>query len=151
MHHEVRLIFLRILATLTVMKLMRLRGRKICDHLMRKGSVWKGKHLSVRFLPSAPKHPAVNPSLSALYIGTVASTKLDKSAVKRNRMRRRCREAFRITLKETEKSGVAQLLILPRSSSLTCAFPELVSDVRAFLSVLPSWPNKAPDNSSNSR
>lgn len=118
------------------MKLLRLRGRKICDHLMRKGASWKGKHMTIRFLTTAPRHPSVDPTKPGIYIGTVASAKLDKSAVKRNRMRRRCREAFRVAVKEVEKPVTAQLLILPRSSSLTCAFPEISSDVRAFLSVL---------------
>ncbi|MBI3331329.1 ribonuclease P protein component [Candidatus Peregrinibacteria bacterium] len=118
------------------MKLLRLRGRKICDHVLRRGSVWKGTHMTIRFVAGPPRHPAADPKKTGIYLGTVASTKLEKSAVKRNRMRRRCREAFRVTLKEVEKPVTAQLLILPRSSSLTCAFPELVSDVRAFLSVL---------------
>ena len=133
------------------MKLLRLRGRKICEQLLRKGNVWKGRQMTIRFLVSAPRHPSVDPTKPGIYIGTVASAKLDKSAVKRNRMRRRCREAFRVTLKEVEKPLVAQLLILPRSSSLTCAFPEIQSDVRAFLSVLDTWRNRVHGNSSNSR
>lgn len=144
------------------MNLLRLRGRKICEQLLRKGNVWKGRHMTIRFLPSAPRHPSVDPTKPGVYIGTVASAKLHKSAVKRNRMRRRCREAFRVTLKgrggifRPTGSGIfrpyaTQLLILPRSSSLTCAFPEILSDIRAFLSVLDAWQKRLPGNSSNSR
>ncbi len=134
------------------MKLERLRGRKICDAVLRRGRVWKGKHLSIRFLPGAPRHPAADASAAALYVGTLASTKLDKSAVKRNRMRRRCREALRVALKDSPKIPSLQLLIVPRSSSLTCAFPEIQTDIRNFLSTYALWqPPALPGRSSNSR
>ena len=119
------------------MELSRLRGRKICDALLRKGRLWKGKHLMIRWLSGAPRHPAADPARRAVYAGTLASRKLDKSAVKRNRMRRRCREALRVALKESEIHGTAQLLLLPRSSSLTCAFVEIQADIAQFLRLLP--------------
>jgi ribonuclease P protein component len=116
------------------MRLLRLQGRKICDSVLRKGRVWKGKHMTIRSLAGAPRHPAATVRSNALYVGTVASTKLDKSAVKRNRMRRRCREALRLLLKETDAQMPAiQLLLAPRSSSLWAPFPELQADLRAFL------------------
>ncbi|MEN9560842.1 MAG: hypothetical protein RIQ56_115 [Candidatus Parcubacteria bacterium] len=129
------------------MKLLRLSGRKNCDYVMRKGRLWKGRHFFVRWLPGAPRSPLVNPSVRAFYVGTVASTKLDKSAVKRNRMRRRCREALRISLKNlvtghwslvtgAEKLSTIQLLILPRSSSLSVPFTELTEDIQHFLMTL---------------
>jgi ribonuclease P protein component len=75
-----------------------------------------------------------------IYIGLVASTKLHKSAVKRNRMRRRCREAFRITLRDTEAGRSvprsAQLLLFPKSSSLSADFRELLADATRFLASL---------------
>jgi ribonuclease P protein component len=143
------------------MQLLRLRGRKICDYVLRKGNVWKGKHMMIRWLPGPPRHPAVKPDVSGLYVGTLVSAKLDKSAVNRNRMRRRCREAVRLVLKDMQNKsskvssadlksnleggeplrGTAgstqdrfQLLISPRSSSLKAPFDTLTSDVRAFLS-----------------
>lgn len=134
------------------MKLSRLRGRKICEQLLRKGHLWKGKHLWIRWSATAPRHPAVDPARPGIYVGTVASTKLDTSAVKRNRMRRRSREALRIAILPLPEELTAQLLIIPRSSSLTCAFPELAEDIRAFLQVLRSWQRpKNPGNSSSSR
>lgn len=116
------------------MKLSRIRGRKANDYLRRRGSVWKGKTMTVRFLPHAPKHPDIDPEKMAVYVGTAASVKLDKSAVKRNRMRRRCREAFRKTVKQHEKLPTVQLLISPKSASLNCDFNDIVSDAEAFLS-----------------
>ncbi len=116
------------------MKLSRLKGRKVNDYLRRRGTAWKGKTMTIKYLMGAPKHPNVDPEKMAVYIGTAASLKLNKSAVKRNRMRRRCREAFRKTVKTYEKLPTVQLLISPKSASLDCDFSDIVSDVEAFLS-----------------
>ena len=115
------------------MKLSRLHGRKVNDYLRRNGKVWKGETMTIKWLAGAPKHPNVDPAQCALYVGTAASLKVHKSAVKRNRMRRRCREALRRIVKE-EKLPTLQLLISPRSSSLDCVFADIESDIRNFLS-----------------
>ncbi len=81
-----------------------------------------------------PKHPNIDPVRPAIYVGTAASVKLDKSAVKRNRMRRRCREAVRIAVLAHDKLPVFQLLITPRAASLTCTFNDIQNDVAAFFS-----------------
>lgn len=105
---------------------------------------------------------------AGLYIGVLTSAKLHKSAVKRNRMRRRCREAMRIVMqgvtalgeKPREATGLAgpvagahnlggesargaqplsrsvQLLLLPRSSSLSAPFDELLIDARHLITSL---------------
>ncbi len=118
------------------MQLLRLRGRKVCDRVLRHGALWKGKNLHIRWLPGHPRHPAAKTGEAAVYAGTVASTKLDKSAVKRNRMRRRCREALRLELRGTTTIPTVQLLILPRSSSLKAPFSAIQADIRLFLSFL---------------
>src|SRR5687768_8847778 len=82
------------------MKLSRLSGRKTADQLLRKGTVWKGKHFMVRWARGVPRNRGLSPQKPAVYIGTFASAKLSKKAVERNRMRRRCREAFRLALQE---------------------------------------------------
>lgn len=116
------------------MKPSRLSGRKVNDRILRKGKVWKGKTMTVRYMPGAPKHPLISPTTRAVYLGTFASARLDKSAVKRNRMRRRVREAWRLTLQTKQGIGPIQLLVSPTSSSLSCAFDLIVSDTDAFLS-----------------
>lgn len=125
------------------MQLLRLRGRKVCDRVIRLGYMWKGKTMIVRWLPGVP--PRESKDRKALYIGTLASTHLHKSAVKRNRMRRRCKEAFRLLIKAREEKGQSiafapsrgfQLLVTPRSSSLSCAFGDIQADVSRFLSSL---------------
>lgn len=121
------------------MQLKRLPGRKNCERVKAKGYIWKGKHLSVRWMPGAPRGHAL-PIVSTVFVGTLASTKLDKSAVKRNRMRRRCREALRMAIRAghfvQSNTALYQLIIVPRSSSLNCNFAELLEDVRSFLSSL---------------
>ena len=124
------------------MNLLRLRGRKLCERVLRQGRPWKGKNMTIRWMMGAPRHPAANPETPAIYVGTVASVKLHKSAVKRNRMRRRCREALRILLKDWPDFGPVQLLIFPRSSSLDAPFADIERDFRTFLPTLPSWPKQ---------
>jgi ribonuclease P protein component len=118
------------------MKPSRLSGRKVNDYLRRKGNVWKGGTMTIKWLRGAPKNPNVDPQKMAIYLGSAASLKLHKSAVKRNRMRRRCREAFRRTLKEHKKLPTIQLLLSPRSASLDCDFDDILRDVESFLSQL---------------
>jgi ribonuclease P protein component len=152
------------------MKLLRLSGRKVCERVKTKGFLWKGRHLHVRWMQGAPRTvPSDAPP--AFYVGTLTSAKLDKSAVRRNRMRRRCREALRIVLKEhkenelSRSAGLAgsragatpirermvhgrkteglpsmscQLLLFPRSSSLSADFHDILADVSHFLSSLSS-------------
>jgi len=115
------------------MKLQRLRGRKTSELLRRKGSVWKGSTMTVRWLPGAPRS---HPDAEGLLVGSFASTKLHKSAVKRNRMRRRIREAFRKSVREREKLPTLQLLLSPTSRSLTCDNDDIVTDVESFLSTV---------------
>ena len=116
------------------MKLSRLSGRKTCERVLKQGDMWKGKTFTIRWMKGAPKHPNINPAVRAVYVGTFASQKLHKSAVKRNRMRRRCREALRRAVKEQQKLPTIQLLLTPRSRSLSCDFAEIQADVRSFLS-----------------
>ena len=121
--------------TIRAMKLHRLRGRKVCDFVQRKGRVYKSTNFTVRVLLGAPKSQK---NTEGVFLGTFASTKLHKSAVKRNRMRRRCREALRIAIQETDKLPTVQLLLSPRSSSLTCDYADIQEDVASFLSTLRS-------------
>lgn len=120
------------------MRPSRLSGRKVCNALRTKGRVWKGRTMVIAWLPLAPRHPLVDPLQPAVYLGTYASASLSKRAVDRNRMRRRCREAVRIHLRSLPSAGPLQLLLSPRSPSLTCSFGDIAADVRAFFSSLPA-------------
>lgn len=69
-----------------------------------------------------------------VYVGTYAPGTLHKSAVKRNRMRRRCREALRITMQKHTKVPPMQLLLCPRIASLGAPFPDICADIDSFIS-----------------
>lgn len=120
------------------MRLARLSGRKVCERVKTKGLLWKGKHMQCRVMRGAPR--TVTATVPTVFVGVVTSAKLDASAVKRNRMRRRCREALRLVCQERQSSTAVsvQLILLPRSSSLTALFDELLLDARRLLSSLPS-------------
>ncbi len=122
------------------MQLQRLSGRKTNDYVLRRGRQWKGKLFTVSWISGPPRLHAEKPGL---YVGTFASTRLSKSAVERNRMRRRVREALRIIAKESTDIPSAQLLIHPRSASLKASFEDIVREMRAFLLQLPPWPIKS--------
>lgn len=124
------------------MQLHRLSGRKVCERVLRKGLQWKGRTFQARYVVAPP--PTAQ-GKEGIFVGTVASTTLSKKAVERNRMRRRCREALRIALQNVQNVPTAQLLLLPRSPSLTCAFHDIQKDVGLFLLHLHhARANKAP-------
>src|SRR3989344_5200373 len=114
------------------MHLLGLRGRKIVERVRHKGQRFRGNHMNVTYMMGSPRSGM---SLG-IFVGTAASTKLDKSAVKRNRMRRRCREALRLAVKEEKTIPTCQLIIVPRSSSLQCDFAELLKDAQTFLGTI---------------
>lgn len=117
------------------MKLQRLSGRKRCEYVLKKGRTWKGTHMRVSYIKGPPRYPDSTISEEGVYMGITTSRKLDKSAVKRNRMRRRVREAFRLYLKDRKAPSI-QLIAQPKSSSLECDFAEIASDASAFFSSL---------------
>ena len=117
-----------------------LRGRKLSEQVRRKGSRWRGKHMNAVFLSDRESN-------GKLFVGTPASKKLDKSAVRRNKMRRRCRESLRVTLKnitsKTSKTSTSstslRLILTPKYSSLTCDFEELIKASEALISHLTKY------------
>lgn len=119
------------------MQLLHLGGRKRCDFIRTKGRTWNGRYFTVRWLPGVGTAERARPE-GALYVGTFAGARLHKSAVIRNRMRRRCRDALRLATQDIPPADFRPtcLLISPRSSSLNCDFSALLSEVRAFLSTI---------------
>lgn len=137
------------------MRLFHLSGRKTCDHVLRKGMSWRGKTMNIRWMPGIPastRQRLKDRAPQGLYVGTFAPLSLSKRAVERNRMRRRCREALRVTVQRESTFPSFQLLVSPRSSSLSCDFTDILSDIRAFLTLLRTCPKPpasgAPSSSS---
>ncbi|MDD4287427.1 MAG: ribonuclease P protein component [Candidatus Peribacteraceae bacterium] len=121
------------------MNLLHLSGRKTCDYILRKGTLWRGKTMNIRWMPGVPPNTRKQLKEQAPqgpYLGTFAPLSLSKRAVDRNRMRRRCREALRISMRDEQEFPSVQLLLSPRSSSLSCDFQDILRDVRLFLSSL---------------
>ncbi|TSC80628.1 MAG: ribonuclease P protein component [Candidatus Peregrinibacteria bacterium Gr01-1014_25] len=142
--------FLRLPRYPSFVPLLRLSGRKTCERVLRQGRVWKGPLFSARWIAGEPRNTR-NPH-RGLFIGTVVPASLDKSAVRRNRMRRRCREAMRTIIRDGAPVPTAQLLLLPRSASLNAPFPELQAQARALLTALSvACPPTSDPASSNSR
>jgi ribonuclease P protein component len=116
------------------MKLSRLSGRKNVERVRNRGTVWRGKAMKITYVQGAPRGKP-----EGMYVGTQASTKLHPSAVKRNRMRRRSREALRLVARKANSQRTlpsCQLILVPKSSSLTCDFVTLLQDCEAFFTHL---------------
>ena len=119
------------------MILRRLQGRKVNAVLQRKGNTWKSPHMVVRWLAGTPPSTGrPRPLAPGVYLGTFASASVDPSAVKRNRMRRRCREALRLAIEKLPERPSVQLLVSPRAASLDAPFDALVRDAEALFSHL---------------
>ncbi|MBM3230845.1 ribonuclease P protein component [Candidatus Peregrinibacteria bacterium] len=118
------------------MHLSRLRGRKVNELVLSKGERWNGKTMTIRFIMGHPKNLSAPPKPGAFYLGTFASSRLDASAVKRNRMRRRCREALRLSLAQCVGLPAVQVLMTPRPASMTCDFADIAADAGMFLALL---------------
>ncbi len=118
------------------MHLLHLRGRKNCDRVLRQGKRWSGKALAAVWVCGEPKTSAT--SVAGIYCGTVVPASVDASAVRRNTMRRRCREALRLTLAAWNGPDlpVAQLLLRPRSASLSAPFGDLLQEMGQLLLAL---------------
>jgi ribonuclease P protein component len=128
------------------MNIQRLSGRKQVLWLRRKGRVFKTKTMVLTYVVSAPL--LKEPTEPTWYIGTAASVKLNKLAVKRNRMRRRCREAVRTSLIDRHNLPTLQLLIAPRSASLDAPYAQIKEDVEQFIQftkTLESYGSKTKD------
>lgn len=108
--------------------LARLRGRKQNERVLKKGQVWVGKHMRVHYLFS--------PLTEQMCIGVRTPKQLSAKAVERNRMRRRCREAIRVSLAQPEKIPAVLLVVTPKSSSLRAPFTELQLDAQQLLLIL---------------
>lgn len=91
----------------------------------------------IRWMPGTPSSQGrPRPLPEGIYLGTFASSSVDASAVKRNRMRRRCREALRLAIEKLQDRASVQLLVSPRAASLDAPFDVLQREADAFFSQL---------------
>lgn len=82
------------------------------------------------------------PSLEATKVGFVASAKIFKTAVKRNRVKRRMREALRLV--RTEWPVKFDLLFVIKEEVLKAEFTDLVASVRRSFEKMPEAMKQPP-------
>lgn len=117
------------------MKPSTLKGRKVNQRVLRQGKRWRGQTMIIHYTFGAPA-TAQESKESTVYVGSFASLRLHKHAVKRNRMRRRCKEAVRLALAPVQKIATVQLLISPKPSSLDSDYSLLFKDAQSFIQFL---------------
>lgn len=79
------------------------------------------------------KYPRRAYSSEDLKIGFVVSTKISKSAVKRNRAKRQMREVVRLLLKEDRLKHGFMLSIMAKSAVLSAEYGDIAADVVGVL------------------
>src|SRR3989338_4008365 len=100
-------------------KLHRLRRLKDFDILYREGRFVPGRLIQAKVWRIEPaKYPRRAYRPDDLLIGFVVSTKVSKSAVKRNRVKRKMREVVRLLLKEDKVKKGYMMAILSKGSIL---------------------------------
>jgi ribonuclease P protein component len=104
----------------------RLRDRRAFQAIYHAGQRRSTAGLTLLFQPM----PAGGEGIPS-QVGLAVSKKVDKSAVRRNRLRRRLREAIRLLCPQL-KPGY-QLLFIPKPNLLTYKWPELQAEVRYLL------------------
>lgn len=114
------------------MQLVRLNGRSANNRVLRKGQLWRGTYCTIRYLPGVPFNQSAELPEDTVFIGSYAPVALHKHAVKRNRMRRRCKEALLYTLKLHKKMPTVQLLLAPKLSSLEADYDLIKTDMNRF-------------------
>jgi len=79
------------------------------------------------------KYPRRKYTTDTLLIGFVVSTKVSKSAVKRNRVKRRMREAVRLLLKEQTPNTGFLVLLIGKKECLTAEYVDIQRSVADVL------------------
>lgn len=121
------------IAHTNAMHVHRLHGRNANNRVLRKGAVWRGQTCIIRYLFGHPFNVVTSPTTPAVvYMGSYAPLALHKHAVKRNRMRRRCREALHAQMVQQQKIPTVQLLLCPKISSLESDYRLIQTDMSRF-------------------
>jgi ribonuclease P protein component len=97
----------------------RLVGRDCIEKVKAEGVLWRGRGFSARSLKSKGK----------VRIGFVVSKRISKSAVERNKTRRKLREAVRKYLKDRENIGGGDILIFASGQVIEMTGEQLEREV----------------------
>src|SRR3989338_5415615 len=115
-------------------KLHRLRRMKDFDILYREGRFVPGRLIQAKVWRIEPaKYPRRAYRPDDLLIGFVVSTKVSKSAVKRNRVKRKMREVVRLLLKEGKIKAGYMMALMAKSEMVGREYGEIEAEIIALL------------------
>lgn len=113
----------------------RLKKMKDFEILYEEGKFFAGKFLNIKIWKIEPeKYPRRDYKTDDLKIGFVVSTKISKSAVKRNRVKRQMREIVRLLLKDGKLKNGFHISIMAKPSMVGAEYWEIEKDVVLVLS-----------------
>lgn len=105
----------------------RLRGKRIIQKILSKGSQVRQEHLSCRVL--------ISKDGGKTKLTVVVSKKISPLATVRNRIKRRVREAFEAAI--SSKNGLL-VVVFPQKSALDASFDKLQEEAKKCLENQPS-------------
>ena len=112
----------------------RLKHMKDFEILFREGRFVGGDLVTAKVWQIDPdKYPRRKYSTEDLKIGFVVSTKVSKSAVKRNRAKRQMREVVRLLLKEDKVKSGFMIAIMAKGNMLGVDYKEIEKSVVGLL------------------
>lgn len=111
-------------------KLNRLKKKRDFEILFNEGRFFRGALIDMKVWKIDPKkYPKREYSVSDLKIGFVVSTKVDKRAVNRNRVKRQMREVVRLLLlKDSLKNGY-MMAFIARGPILKKTYADIQNDI----------------------
>lgn len=109
-------------ADFRLLKRHKLRKKYDFQRLQYEGRKLFSKHFLLVLAPSACENSR---------LGVAITTKIEKNATKRNKLKRRLRELFRLNRERLSKS--VDLLIIARKSASECDFNELKREILGAL------------------
>jgi ribonuclease P protein component len=111
----------------------RLRHMKDWKILFDEGRFVGGDFITLKIWKIDPeKYPRRKYSPQDLMIGFAVGTKIHKSAVKRNRIKRQMREVVRLLLKENKVENGYIVSVLAKPSILNKDYPEIEKEILAL-------------------
>lgn len=112
----------------------RLRRLKDFEILYREGRFVPGRLIQAKVWRIEPnKYPRRAYSSDDLLIGFVVSTKVSKSAVKRNRVKRQMREAVRLLLKESKIKPGYMIALMAKPEMVGREYGEIEAEIMSVL------------------
>jgi len=115
-------------------KLFRLKHKRDFDTLFAEGKFAAGALVTVKYWHIDPeKYPRRAYAADDLKIGFVVGTKVSKSAVARNRVKRRMRETVRLLLKDDRVRHGYLVAVMAKPEARVAEYADLEKDIVSVL------------------